>query len=155
MHLRLLQPLCANPSSSHHPVLSYPLVKLSCGRTQSLSVSRLTLPLFETDRSSRPLSIPATVVQTSMPCFTQIGMATVRMRRPLPLEVGQHPSAFPLLDGRDVELGQFVPPEGAADQQRQDDIVALSLQCLRGRGRPAVLWPARGLASCPAWFPSG
>jgi hypothetical protein len=32
MHLRPLRPLCANPSSSHHPVLSYPLVKLRCGR---------------------------------------------------------------------------------------------------------------------------
>jgi hypothetical protein len=32
MHRRLLRPLCANPSSSHHPVLSYPLVKLRCGR---------------------------------------------------------------------------------------------------------------------------
>jgi hypothetical protein len=33
-----------------------------------------------------------------------------------------------LLDGGDVELGQLVPPEGAADQKRQDDIVALALQ---------------------------
>jgi len=28
MHLRRLRPLCANPSSSHRPVLSYPLVKI-------------------------------------------------------------------------------------------------------------------------------
>jgi len=33
-----------------------------------------------------------------------------------------------LLDGLDVELGQFVPPQGAADQQRQDDIIAFALQ---------------------------
>ena len=33
MQLRLLRPLCGNPSSSHHPVLSYPLVKLRCGRS--------------------------------------------------------------------------------------------------------------------------
>ena len=34
----------------------------------------------------------------------------------LALEVGQDPTALPLLDGRDVELGQLVSPEGAADQ---------------------------------------
>jgi hypothetical protein len=33
-----------------------------------------------------------------------------------------------LLDGLDLELGQFVAPEGAADQQRQDDVVAFALQ---------------------------
>jgi hypothetical protein len=32
MHLRLLRPLCSNPSSSHHPVLSYPLVKIELRR---------------------------------------------------------------------------------------------------------------------------
>ena len=32
MHLRQLRPPCANLSSSHHSVLSYPLVKLRCGR---------------------------------------------------------------------------------------------------------------------------
>jgi hypothetical protein len=40
-------------------------------------VSRLTFPLFETERGTRPSSIPATVVERSMPCFTQMGMATV------------------------------------------------------------------------------
>jgi hypothetical protein len=39
------------------------------------------------------------------------------------LEVGQDPAAFPLLDGLDVELGQLVPPEGAANQKRKDDVV--------------------------------
>jgi len=33
-----------------------------------------------------------------------------------------------MLNGRDVELGQFVAPEGAAHQQRQDHVVALALQ---------------------------
>jgi hypothetical protein len=33
-----------------------------------------------------------------------------------------------VLDGLDVELGQLVAPQGAADQQRQDDVVALALQ---------------------------
>ncbi|MDX6461747.1 MAG: hypothetical protein QOE55_5444 [Acidobacteriaceae bacterium] len=51
---------------------------------QSLSVSRLTFPLFETDRSSRPSSMPAAIIQALIPCLTQMGMATVRMRRPLP-----------------------------------------------------------------------
>jgi hypothetical protein len=46
----------------------------------------------------------------------------------LALEVGQNPPAFALLDGRNVELGQLVPPEGAADQQRQDHVIAFSFQ---------------------------
>ncbi len=46
----------------------------------------------------------------------------------LALEVGQHPPPLALLDGRDIELGQLVPSEGAADQQRQDDIVPLPFQ---------------------------
>jgi hypothetical protein len=33
-----------------------------------------------------------------------------------------------LQNGRDVELGQLVPPESAADQQLQDHVVSLSLQ---------------------------
>jgi hypothetical protein len=37
MHLRPLRPLCANLSSFHHPVLSYPLGKLSCGRPRMRS----------------------------------------------------------------------------------------------------------------------
>ncbi len=51
---------------------------------QSLRLSRLSLPLFETERSSGISSIPAAVSQALMPCLTQMGMATVRMRRPLP-----------------------------------------------------------------------
>jgi hypothetical protein len=43
-------------------------------------------------------------------------------------EVGQDPPPFPLLEGFDVEFSQFVPPEGAADQKRQDDVVALPFQ---------------------------
>jgi hypothetical protein len=42
----------------------------------------------------------------------------------LAFEVGQHPPSLSLLNGSDVELGQLVLPEGAADQQRQDHIVA-------------------------------
>jgi hypothetical protein len=46
----------------------------------------------------------------------------------LALEVGQHPPSLPLLNGLDVKLGQLVPPEGAADQKRQDHGVALALE---------------------------
>jgi hypothetical protein len=67
------------------PKCSIPICFDNCSTTdqtaQSLSVSRLILPLLETDRSSRPSSIPAAVLQASMPCSTQMGMATVRMRR--------------------------------------------------------------------------
>ena len=42
---------------------------------QSLNVSRLTLPLFETERSKRPSSMPAAVIQALIPCLTQIGIA--------------------------------------------------------------------------------
>ena len=43
-------------------------------------------------------------------------------------KVGQDPAPLPLLDGLDVKLGQFVPPQGAANQKRQDDVVAFALQ---------------------------
>jgi len=72
-------------------------VQLSTTTAQSLRVSRLIFPLLETDRSSRPSSIPAAVLQASMPCLTQIGMATVRMRRPLAFEVGQDPAGLPFV----------------------------------------------------------
>jgi threonine dehydrogenase-like Zn-dependent dehydrogenase len=40
--------------------------------TQSLRLSRLTFPDFETDRRSRPLSIPPALVKTSIP-FANVG----------------------------------------------------------------------------------
>src|SRR5258705_1896556 len=83
---------------------------------QSLSVSRLTFPLFETDRSSRPSSMPAAVIQALMPCSTQMGDGDGADAPALALEVGQHPPALALLDGLRIELGQLVPPEGAVDQ---------------------------------------
>ena len=43
-------------------------------------------------------------------------------------EIGQDPAPLALLDGLDLELGQLVPPQGAADQKRQDDVVALPLE---------------------------
>jgi len=51
---------------------------------QSPSSSPRILPDFKRERSSRPASILAAVFQASIPCFTQIGTATVRMRPPLP-----------------------------------------------------------------------
>ncbi len=40
----------------------------------------------------------------------------------LALKVGQDPPSLALLDGLDVELGQLVAPQGAADQKRQDHV---------------------------------
>jgi hypothetical protein len=57
---------------------------------------------------------------------------------PFALEVSQHPPAFSLLDGRDVELGQLVPPEGATDQKGQDDIVALPFQGVALQLNPGI-----------------
>src|SRR5271170_7455756 len=34
----------------------------------------------------------------------------------LPCEIGEHPAAFPELYGLDIECGQLLPAEGAADQ---------------------------------------
>jgi hypothetical protein len=58
-------------------------------------VARLlpTLPPFAIDRSNRPFSMLAAVIQALIPCFTQTGTATIRMR--LPFEISQHPAAFP------------------------------------------------------------
>jgi hypothetical protein len=46
----------------------------------------------------------------------------------LALKVGQHPAPLSLLDGLDVKLGQLIPPQRAADQQRQDDVIAFAFQ---------------------------
>jgi hypothetical protein len=43
--------------------------------------------VFEIDRSSRPSSMPAAVIQALIPCLTQIGMATCGCAGPC-LEVG-------------------------------------------------------------------
>jgi hypothetical protein len=76
-----------------------------------LSVSQLTFPLFETDCRSRPSSVPAAVIQALIPALTQIGMATVRMRRPpFALQVGQDPSSHSLPDGLHIEFGQLISP---------------------------------------------
>ena len=61
---------------------------------QSLSSSPTTRPLLETGRSSRPALWPAAAVQESIRSLTHIGMATVRMRPPLPRRsaITQRPS---------------------------------------------------------------
>jgi hypothetical protein len=47
----------------------------------------------------------------------------------LSFEIRQHPSALSLLDGFDVEPShQLGPPQGAANQQRQDHVIAFALQ---------------------------
>jgi hypothetical protein len=70
------------------PKCSMPICFDDCSTTdqtaQSLNVSRLIFPLFETERSSRPSAMPAAVIQALMPCLTQIGTATERMRLPFP-----------------------------------------------------------------------
>jgi hypothetical protein len=61
------------------PKCSIPICCDYCSTTdqtaQSLNVSRLIFPLFEMERSSRPLSMPDAVIQASMPCLTQMGVA--------------------------------------------------------------------------------
>ena len=56
----------------------------------------------------------------------------------LPFKVGQDPAPLPLLDGLDVKLGQFVPPQGAANQKRQDHVVAFALERISGLSIMAV-----------------
>jgi hypothetical protein len=75
--------LGAGATESWAPKCSIPICLDDCSTTdqtaQSLRLSRLTFPLFETERSSRPSSMPAAVIQALMPCLTQMGMATVRI----------------------------------------------------------------------------
>jgi len=47
------------------------------------------------------------------------------MRRPLPSRSVRTHLPLPLLDGLDLKLGQLIAAEGAADQKRQHDVVAL------------------------------
>jgi hypothetical protein len=51
---------------------------------ESRSPSTITFPLFEIERSAGLCRFRAAVIQASIPGLTQMGMATVRMRRPLP-----------------------------------------------------------------------
>ena len=44
----------------------------------------------------------------------------------LPFHITQDPAALPQLDGLDVERGELLAAQGAADQQCQDDVVALA-----------------------------
>ena len=67
------------------PKCSIPISFDDCSTTdqtaQSPSSSPTILPDFESGRSSLPFSIFAAAIQASIPCFTQIGTATVRMMR--------------------------------------------------------------------------
>jgi hypothetical protein len=42
--------------------------------------------------------------------------------------IGQHPSAFPQLDGLETEPGQLPPAQGSAYQHGQDDVIPLALE---------------------------
>jgi hypothetical protein len=46
----------------------------------------------------------------------------------LALEVSQDPSSLPLLAGFELKLGQLIAAEGATDQKRKHDLVALAFQ---------------------------
>src|SRR5277367_4331635 len=69
------------------PNRSTPISFADCSTTdqtaQSLKVSPI-FPPFEIERSSRPSSIPAALIQELIPCLTQTGTATVRTRLPFP-----------------------------------------------------------------------
>jgi hypothetical protein len=113
------------------PKCSMPICLDDCSTTdqiaQSLSVSRLIFPLFDTDRSSRPSS---TADRDHPGVDTLLDPDRDGDGADAPafaLEIGQDHRPLPLLDGLDIELGQFVAPEGAADQKRQDHVVAFPL----------------------------
>jgi hypothetical protein len=57
----------------------------------------------------------------------------------LAFEIGQHPPSLALLNGLDFELSLFIPSEGAADQQGQDDVIALPLEGRANRDRQQFL----------------
>ncbi len=69
--------------------------------------------------------MPVADRQASIPSLTQMGTATVRIPS-LPFEIRQHPPALPELDGCHVEFGQLIRAQGAADEQRQDDVIPFS-----------------------------
>ena len=63
------------------------------------------------------------------------------MRRPLPSRSVRTHLPLLLLDGLDLKLGQLIAAEGAADQKRQHDVVALGFQATphsAGGGRERV-----------------
>ena len=47
---------------------------------------------------------------------------------PFPFEIDQHPAALPQLDRIDIERGELLPAQGAADQKRQDHVIPLALE---------------------------
>jgi hypothetical protein len=46
---------------------------------------------------------------------------------PFSFEIGQHLPPFPQLDGIDIEHGEFLPAQGAADEHGQEDVIPLAL----------------------------
>src|SRR5437868_12469061 len=78
-----------NHGDGHIPVLGFGTLIPDAAATISatrdaLGASFRHFDCAERYRNEREVSMPAAVIQASMPCLTQMGMATVRMRRPLP-----------------------------------------------------------------------
>jgi hypothetical protein len=75
------------------PKCSIPICFADCSTTdqiaQSPNSSPINFPLLESGRSKRPSSILAAVIQASIPCLTQSGIATVRTRPPFPQRSGK------------------------------------------------------------------
>jgi hypothetical protein len=46
----------------------------------------------------------------------------------LPFEICQHPAALPQLDRIDIEQGELLPAQDAADQHAQQDVIPLALE---------------------------
>ena len=114
------------------PKRSIPIFFDDCSTTDqtahSLRVSRLTFPLL--DRAQQRAVFDAGRDHPGVDALLDPdGDGNGADAPALALKVGQDPPSLSLLDGLDIELGQLVAPEGAADQQRQDDVVAFALQC--------------------------
>jgi hypothetical protein len=47
---------------------------------------------------------------------------------PFSFEIGKYPPPFPQLNRIDIEPSEFPPAQGAADQNREDDVIPLALE---------------------------
>jgi hypothetical protein len=83
---------------------------------QSLNASPFSFPDFEMERSRRPSSISAAVIQMSIPCFTQIGTATVLTRPTLPRRSAITHRPYRIWMSS-IYMGQFLAPQRTADQK--------------------------------------
>ncbi len=113
------------------PKCSIPICFDDCSTTdqiaQSPSSSATSLPDFESSRSSLPFSSLTAAIQASIPCFAQIGTATVRIRPPLPRRSMITQPSYPELNVFDLQRGEFLPAQSATDEKSDDHIIALAL----------------------------